>query len=62
MARRSNRFNVCHRGNEEIVQLLLQARADLNIKDQHGSTALTFAIRNDHNEITQILKQAGAKQ
>ena len=48
------------KGHTDTVRALLGAGADLNAKDKESKTALTYAKENDHNEIVQLLKQAGA--
>jgi len=47
-------------GHTEIVQLLLQAGADVDDTDRRGYTALTYAILGGHIEIMQMLLEAGA--
>lgn len=42
------------------VRLLLQARADLNVKDNENRTALGWAIRKGQTGIAQLLKKSGA--
>ena len=49
-------------GNKEIVELLLKAGADVNIKNEDGKTALILAQENNHTAIVELLKQAGAKE
>lgn len=46
----------------EIVRELINAKADVNIPDSDGVTALSHAIRLNKNEIVKLLKQAGAKE
>lgn len=48
-----------HRGAVEIVKMLLDAGAKVNIKDEFG-TPLTQAAENDHIEIVKILLENGA--
>ncbi|PIQ16386.1 MAG: hypothetical protein COW67_03385 [Flavobacteriales bacterium CG18_big_fil_WC_8_21_14_2_50_32_9] len=43
-------------GNEEIVKLLLQHRADTSIKDKLGETAYDKALKNQYNQIAALLK------
>lgn len=45
-------------GNKEIVEMLLEARADVNAMSNHG-TALMFAKRLKETEIAKILEEAG---
>jgi uncharacterized protein len=44
------------------VQLLLRARSDINSKDNDNRTALSWAIKNGHTAIAQLLKKAGATE
>jgi ankyrin repeat protein len=45
--------------HREIVQLLVDAGADLQLADREGVTALEHARRNDYDEIVTILEAAG---
>jgi len=47
-------------GNNEVVSLLLEARADINAKDKNGNTALMYAARGVRNEVVTQLLEAGA--
>ena len=44
----------------ECVKLLIDANADVNIKDDDGYTALYYASIKNHNETIDILVRAGA--
>jgi len=53
-------------GSTEIVSLLLELGADVSVSDtgtgnEDGRTALSYAEEKEHAEITEVLKQAGAK-
>jgi uncharacterized protein len=48
------------RGYKEIVQELLLAGADVNVKNDNGTTALMFASMLEHIEISRILLAAEA--
>lgn len=50
------------KANREIVELLIARGADVNVKDKNGQTALTYAIRNNLPEITEILRKSGGKE
>ncbi|MBI5316486.1 MAG: ankyrin repeat domain-containing protein [Nitrospirae bacterium] len=50
----------CQFGHPDVVQALLYAGVDLSQKDQDGETPLTIAKRKNHQEIVQLLKNAGA--
>jgi ankyrin repeat protein len=45
-----------------IIKLLLEKGADVNVKDENGNTALTYALKNQDNEIVELLKSYGAKE
>ncbi|MBI3652859.1 MAG: ankyrin repeat domain-containing protein [Acidobacteria bacterium] len=45
-----------------IVKLLIDAGANLNLRDQHGKTALQWAMESDNNNMIELLKKAGAKE
>lgn len=42
-------------GRLDMVQLLLQSGADVNIQDEDGSTALMCAAEHHHIEIVKLL-------
>jgi len=44
------------------VQLLLRTHVDLNAKDNDNRTALSWAIKNGHTAVAQLLKKAGAAE
>jgi len=44
----------------KLVQLLLAAGADVNAKDQYGSTPLLIAIKEHNHEVVKLLLDAGA--
>ena len=43
------------------VQLLLRSGADVNARDNDNRTALSWAIRNTHAALAQLLKKSGAE-
>lgn len=43
-------------GQLEVVQVLLKNGADPSLKDVDGDTALVFAQRNSHVEVTRLLE------
>ncbi|XP_055309695.1 uncharacterized protein LOC129573326 [Sitodiplosis mosellana] len=47
-------------GNKEIVQLLIENKADVNKKDDNGSTPLHWAAEKGRKEIVQLLIDKGA--
>ncbi len=51
-----------HVGHPGIVQLLLSARADVNLKDGTGRTPLAYAKARKHTEVVRLLTGAGARE
>ncbi len=50
-----------HSSNSEVVQALLDARADIRARDSEGLDSLMFAaVANGHSEIIEVLVSAGA--
>lgn len=47
-------------GDLEIVQMLIEAKADVNITDEYGATALMIAAQDNELEIARVLLEAGA--
>jgi ankyrin repeat protein len=48
-------------GQNEIVELLIHAGADVNAKTDIGETPLDGAIGNKHSEIAALLRKHGSK-
>jgi ankyrin repeat protein len=49
-------------GHEDIVRLLIEAQADLDISDSQGHTPLQAAIRSNKPQIERLLRDAGAQE
>jgi len=47
----------CERGCVDVVELLIQYNADVNMKDNHGNTPLMEACKHGHLDIVKILLQ-----
>ncbi|XP_056651193.1 fibronectin type 3 and ankyrin repeat domains protein 1 isoform X3 [Monodelphis domestica] len=47
-------------GNKEVASLLIEAGADVNMKDKDGKTPLMVAVLNNHEELVQLLLEKGA--
>ncbi|GAG95500.1 unnamed protein product, partial [marine sediment metagenome] len=45
-----------------INQLLIEAGAYVNTRNNHGHTALKFALRRRHKDIVKLLEEAGARE
>lgn len=50
----------CTLGNLEIIQVLLDSKANINAKDEHGWTPLHEAAYKGHKQVVTILLDAGA--
>ncbi|MCX6774006.1 MAG: ankyrin repeat domain-containing protein, partial [Candidatus Micrarchaeota archaeon] len=53
-------LNAAGRGNNEEIQRLLKAGADINHKNMHGRTALMYAARTGQSETCKFLIEKGA--
>jgi uncharacterized protein len=49
-------------GRFEIVRILLEKWASVNIRDNKGNTALTIASSKGHTRIVELLKAHGATE
>ena len=49
-----------YNGYEEVVWMLLEAGADVEVKSNGGRTALILAVVNDCKEVVKMLLEAGA--
>ena len=45
----------------EVVEFLIQSKADVHAVDRWGGVPLKDAIRGKHKDVQQILRKAGAK-
>jgi predicted Fe-Mo cluster-binding NifX family protein len=52
---------VCKKGHTEIVEVLIENGADVNIADKDGTTPLIHAASNGHTETVKLLIKGGAK-
>jgi ankyrin repeat protein len=51
----------CFRGSREILQILIDAKAEVNVADSKGMTPLDMAIDKGHDDIAELLQSYGAK-
>ena len=51
-----------HKGQTEVVRVLLQAGADLELPDANGFSPLAWAIKLESPTISDLLRKAGAKE
>jgi serine/threonine-protein phosphatase 6 regulatory ankyrin repeat subunit B len=49
-------------GRFDVVNVLVNRGADVNVKDNWGATALMLASSNGHTVIVKLLKDHGAKE
>ena len=55
-------FKAAERGNAEVTKVLLDRGADVNVKDTfYRSTAMSWALQNDHLDVVRLLLQKGAE-
>ncbi|XP_016065994.1 PREDICTED: fibronectin type 3 and ankyrin repeat domains protein 1 [Miniopterus natalensis] len=47
-------------GNQRVASLLIEAGANVNVKDKGGKTPLMVAVLNNHEELVQLLLDKGA--
>lgn len=47
-------------GDEDVADFLLKRGADIESKDSHGQTPLSWAAENGHEVTVQILHEKGA--
>ena len=48
-------------GKVDVCKYLIRKKADVNLQDDKGETAIQLASKNNHIEIVDILKQYGTK-
>ena len=48
--------SAAHRGNLELVKLLVKYGADVHAATNDGQTALTFAVQDKHTAVVKYLK------
>jgi ankyrin repeat protein len=49
-------------GNQKLIELVIAAGADVNLKGSDGKTALQLAKEKGHIEIVELLQKYGAKE
>ena len=55
-------FKAAERGNAEVAKVLVDRGVDINVKDTfYKSTAMSWALQNDHFDIVRLLLQKGAE-
>ena len=50
------------RGHADIVRLLLDHGADVNVKNKAGSTPLAIAVEKGRKAIAELLRRHGARE
>jgi serine/threonine-protein phosphatase 6 regulatory ankyrin repeat subunit B len=51
----------CQWNNHDVVKLLLQKGAAVNVRNNLGKTALIIASERNNDEVVEVLKAAGAR-
>ena len=51
-----------YKNHTGIARLLLAANADINARDLHGKTALTYALGKGQETLVNLLREYGAKE
>jgi ankyrin repeat protein len=51
-----------HRGYTDVVRMLLNVGADVNMRNQGGYTALMLAEFNGYSDVVRLLRIAGAQE
>lgn len=55
-------FKAAERGNAEVTKVLLDRGVDVNVKDTfYHTTAMSWALQNDHLDVVRLLLQKGAE-
>src|SRR3954466_3980989 len=55
-------FKAAERGNVEVTKVLLDRGVDVNVKDTfYNSTAMSWALQNDHYDVVRLILQKGAE-
>ncbi|TAL39519.1 MAG: ankyrin repeat domain-containing protein [Alphaproteobacteria bacterium] len=57
---RSALYHAAYAGREDIVKLLIEKNADVNLEDDEGETPLIAALENKHFSIAALLLENGA--
>ncbi|MCK4539496.1 MAG: ankyrin repeat domain-containing protein [Candidatus Krumholzibacteria bacterium] len=57
----TNLIMAANNNNEELVRFLIKNGADVNARTSSGATALSHAVKNEYQNIIDILKSNGAK-
>lgn len=55
-------IGACYKGNLEMASLLIKYKADVNLQNEQGTTALIFAVQSNNADLVKLLLDAGAKK
>lgn len=55
-------IGVCYQGNLVIAKKLIRSKAEINIQNEEGLTALMFAVQGNHLELANLLIKEGAEK
>jgi len=53
-------FNACSSGNKDLVEYLVEHKAEINNENKNGETPLFYALKSENKDLVEYLKKQGA--